>query len=338
MLPIQLTYFFFLQDQAASYGCHCISAALGSTVINETNHCGGAHQHSTDHNSAETCCSFHGTGLEQQLPANMSSGSTALSHSASNNNGGGGGASAMASSKRGTGIEHNGSVGSGSFSRDNSGETISGSDSTADQPPTGHQHHHQHQHSHHHHHHPNNKHQYPRSVSEHSAASQQTPTDRPSSSGERGGCGGINDDFEGDDDVIGEGGGNGGGEGSCSGNWRRNNSKPPESCSSYSSLNNDEESRCESLRSQDDDDDEDGGSQAFDLPSQFAAGRSGGGGGGPGGYNFPRKYSLTVPGEPRHMRLLHRRESGSRSPLNSSCGGLSPSELSTPSPSCSNSM
>ncbi|OTF80976.1 hypothetical protein BLA29_007505 [Euroglyphus maynei] len=51
--------------------------------------------------------------------------------------------------------------------------------------------------------------------------------------------------------------------------------------------------------------------------------------------NYQRKYSLAVPGEPRY---IHRRESGSRSPLNSSCGGLSPSELSTPSPSCSNSM
>lgn len=156
--------------------------------------------------------------------------------------------------------------------------------------------------------------------------------DRPGSSSgaERGERGGV-DDFEGDDDVIDEG------DGSCmteekahschNQRWR----KAPESCSSYSSLNNDEE--CdgdESLHSQE------GGSQAFDLPSQFAAGRSGGGG--PGGYNYPRKYSLTVPGEPRHMRLLHRRESGSRSPLNSSCGGLSPSELSTPSPSCSNSM
>ncbi len=54
--------------------------------------------------------------------------------------------------------------------------------------------------------------------------------------------------------------------------------------------------------------------------------------------NYPRKHSLTVPGEPRHFRALHRRESGSRSPIDSSCGGISPSELSTPSPSCSNSM
>lgn len=56
--------------------------------------------------------------------------------------------------------------------------------------------------------------------------------------------------------------------------------------------------------------------------------------------NYQRKYSLTVPGEPRHMRTLGRRESGSRSPLNSSCGGLSHSEMSTPSPSpsCSNSL
>jgi hypothetical protein len=54
--------------------------------------------------------------------------------------------------------------------------------------------------------------------------------------------------------------------------------------------------------------------------------------------NYPRKHSLTVPGEPRHIRTLHRRESGSRSPIDSSYGGISPSELSTPSPSCSNSM
>lgn len=55
--------------------------------------------------------------------------------------------------------------------------------------------------------------------------------------------------------------------------------------------------------------------------------------------NYARKYSLTVPGEPRHMRILNRRESsGSRSPLNSSYGGLSTSELSTPSRSISNSM
>jgi hypothetical protein len=54
--------------------------------------------------------------------------------------------------------------------------------------------------------------------------------------------------------------------------------------------------------------------------------------------NYPRKHSLTVPGEPRHIRTLHRRESGSRSPIDSSYGGRSPSELSTPSPSCSNSM
>lgn len=54
--------------------------------------------------------------------------------------------------------------------------------------------------------------------------------------------------------------------------------------------------------------------------------------------NYQRKYSLTVPGEPRHMRTLGRHESSSRSPLNLSCSGLSHSELSTPSPSCSNSM
>lgn len=94
-----------------------------------------------------------------------------------------------------------------------------------------------------------------------------------------------------------------------------------ESCSSYSSLNNDDAS----------------GSQESIVNQHFHAGFSG-----PSGFmpplNYPRKYSLTVPGEPRHMRTLHRRESGSRSPLNSSCGGLSHSELSTPSPSCSNSM
>lgn len=235
------------------------------------------------------------------------------------------------SSKRGCNSETNdtgdgaGSCSGGSFSRDNSGETVSGSDSTTD--------HQQHQHSHQQYTSTSRQHQQhqqysQRSASEHSGASHQTRNRPGSSSGERGG---VVDDFEGDDDVIDEG------DASCSEEkahschsqrWR----KAPESCSSYSSLNNDED--CdgdESLHSQDGE----GSSQAFDLPSQFA-GRSGGGG--PGGYNYPRKYSLTVPGEPRHMRLLHRRESGSRSPLNSSCGGLSPSELSTPSPSCSNSM
>ncbi|XP_054157243.1 ras guanine nucleotide exchange factor R-like [Oppia nitens] len=54
--------------------------------------------------------------------------------------------------------------------------------------------------------------------------------------------------------------------------------------------------------------------------------------------NYPRKHSLTVPGEPRHFRQLHRRESGSRSPIDSSYSGRSPSEMSTPSPSCSNSI
>ena len=98
--------------------------------------------------------------------------------------------------------------------------------------------------------------------------------------------------------------------------------KKPDSFSSYSSLNNDE---CVSFHSQE------GVKTSFDLPQHMPSRAS-------VSYNYPRKYSLTVPGEPRHMRTLHRRESGSRSPLNSSCGGLSPSELSTPSPSCSNSM
>lgn len=99
-------------------------------------------------------------------------------------------------------------------------------------------------------------------------------------------------------------------------------SRKQESCSSYSSLNNDECSA--SLYSQ-----ESVVNAAFSGRMNVNVRPAS---------NYPRKYSLTVPGEPRHMRTLHRRESGSRSPLNSSCGGLSHSELSTPSPSCSNSM
>lgn len=318
-----------MQNPSAYVCSHCSggggSGHTASTIsqVGETKPCSA--QHSSPFTDLYTCPESY-TAIEQQT--NMSGGFTAV-HSVNNNSNNS--AAAMASSSKrgcntansdpkGTG-EGAGSGSGGSFSRDNSGETMSGSDSTAD---------HQHQHSHQHHTSTSRQHQqHQRSSSEHSGASHQT-RDRPGSSsgGDRGERGGV-DDFEGDDDVIDEG------DGSCteekghschSQRWQ----KAPESCSSYSSLNNDED--CdgdESLHSQEGE----GGSQAFDLPSQFAAGRSGGG---PGGYNYPRKYSLTVPGEPRHMRLLHR--SGSRSPLNSSCGGLSPSELSTPSPSCSNSM
>ena len=131
----------------------------------------------------------------------------------------------------------------------------------------------------------------------------------------------------------------------------------PESCSSYSSLNNDSLS----LHSPDANSGGMGSGlcagsggvtgarsgldsvSPFDFRSSgIASGGPIAGSGCPGSigraFNFPRKYSLTVPGEPRHFRTLHRRESGSRSPLNSSCGGLSHSELSTPSPSISNSM
>lgn len=113
-----------------------------------------------------------------------------------------------------------------------------------------------------------------------------------------------------------------------------------ESCSSYSSLNCDDglsitSQECNRLQ--------------LLAARASAAGGSGNGANTSANYqdnalpiippvNYQRKYSLTVPGEPRHMRTLGRRESGSRSPLNSSCGGLSHSELSTPSPSCSNSM
>ena len=171
--------------------------------------------------------------------------------------------------------------GSNSFSRDNSGDTVSGD-------------------------------------SDNKRSSDHSQQDRPGSSGENA--------FEGDDDVIDLNAENSDKRSFHGRQWRNK----PDSCSSYSSLNNDE---CSSLHSHDEE-----GSTTFDLPRQFAAMVAGSGGGCRGPTNYPRKYSLTVPGEPRHMRTLHRRESGSRSPLNSSCGGLSPSELSTPSPSISNSM
>lgn len=208
------------------------------------------------------------TGLASCSLANnsMSSGFTAVSSPI--------GMAAASSSKRINSERSERGHSSGSFSRDNSGDTASGD--SGDQKGRS-----------------------------------ESNRCRPGSSSENA--------FEGDDDVI-DLMGNGADSDRPSlhgrGHWRK-----PESCSSYSSLNNDESA---SLHSQE-------GSQTFDLPHQFAAG-----GMARPQTNYPRKYSLTVPGEPRHMRLLNRRESGSRSPLNSSCGG--DSETSTPSRSISNSM
>lgn len=178
----------------------------------------------------------------------------------------------MASSSKRINSEPRGTSGA-SFSRDNSGETVSGDSD------------------------------HKRSTSDHSPENA----------------------FEGDDDVI-ELGPMDQDRPSLLRGW----SRKPESCSSYSSLNNEE---CASLHSQE------GGRSSHHTPFELSRHMMADGGARPPtNYNYPRKYSLTVPGEPRHFRTLHRRESGSRSPLNSSCGGLSPSELSTPSPSCSNSM
>ncbi|KAH9419334.1 Regulator of G-protein signaling 3 [Dermatophagoides pteronyssinus] len=106
-----------------------------------------------------------------------------------------------------------------------------------------------------------------------------------------------------------------------SGGSGNTNKTKPDSCSSYSSLNNDEMNSATSLYSQE-------SAVETRMTRANVSVR-------PVNMNYQRKYSLAVPGEPRY---IHRRESGSRSPLNSSCGGLSPSELSTPSPSCSNSI